>query len=271
MPKVNTVKIDNGESDEYNSTNQSPRKLNDSSGLSKKKSGNISRKASSFIYKISKNDKKGVSFVNKKGEYIIGDEDASKITFRDFLNCPLEYHTNVMGTVLFILGSAFFLYPPLYISGCVTFAIACALCLYSNFIGAINKEQRKKNEYYGFILYIIGCAIFILGSIYSCFENDIYSIITFIIGSLFFLWGSIMFLFSIKFTQIKNVDINILVVFFSNFIGGILFTVGSVFFFYPQLYDAACYLFIIGSIIFTLAVYFDYIIYINNNFTLDIV
>lgn len=231
MPKVNTVKIDNGESDEYNSTNQSPRKLNDSSGLSKKKSGNISRKASSFIYKISKNYKKGVSFVNKKGEYIIGDEDASKITFRDFLNCPLEYHTNVMGTVLFILGSAFFLYPPLYISGCVTFAIACALCLYSNFIGAINKEQRKKNEYYGFILYIIGCAIFILGSIYSCFENDIYSIITFIIGSLFFLWGSIMFLFSIKFTQIKNVDINILVVFFSNFIGGILFTVGSVFFF----------------------------------------
>ncbi|SPJ12752.1 conserved Plasmodium membrane protein, unknown function [Plasmodium sp. DRC-Itaito] len=270
MQKVNTVKIDNGESDEYNSTNESPRKLNDSAGLSKKKSGNVSRKASSFIYKISKNDKNGVSFVNKKGEYITADEDTSKITFREFLNCPLEYHTNIMGTILFILGSAFFLYPPLYISGCITFAVACALCLYSNYI-IINKEQRNNNEFYGFLFYIIGCIVFLLGSIYSCFENDSYAIITFIIGSLFFLFGSIMFLFSIKFCEIKNIDINVLVVFFSNFIGGILFTVGSVFFFYPELYDTACYFFIIGSIIFTLGLYFDYIIYINNNFTSDIV
>ncbi|SOV83165.1 conserved Plasmodium membrane protein, unknown function [Plasmodium sp. gorilla clade G3] len=271
MQKVNTVKIENGESDEYNSTNESPRKLNDSSGLSKKKSGNTSRKASSFFYKISKDNKKGVSFVNKKGEYIIEDNDTSKITFREILNCPLEYHTNIMGTILFIFGSTFFLYQPLYIYGCITFAIACALCLYSNFIGAINKEQRKNNEFYGFFFYIIGCIVFLLGSIYSCFENDSYSIISFIIGSLFFLLGSIMFLFSIKFCQIKNIDINIVVVFFSNFIGGILFTVGSVFFFYPELYDTACYFFIIGSIIFTLGVYFDYIIYINNNITLDIV
>ncbi|KYN95971.1 putative membrane protein [Plasmodium gaboni] len=271
MQKVHTVKSDNGESDDYNSTNETPRKLNNSTGLSKKNSGIISRKASSFIYRITKNDKKRGSFASKKGEYIKEDEDKPKITFRKLLSCPLEYHTNLMGTNLFIFGSAFFLYQPLYISGCVIFAIACALCLYSNLIGAINKEQSKNNEYYGFVHYIIGCVVFLLGSIYSCFENDSYAIISFIIGSLFFLLGAIMFLFSIKFSQIKSIDINILVVFFSNFIGGILFTVGSVFFFYTELYDTACYLFIIGSVIFTLAVYFDYIIYINNNFTLDIV
>ncbi|CRH03776.1 conserved Plasmodium protein, unknown function [Plasmodium relictum] len=234
--------------------------------------GTILKKEDSFTLKKSNSEnfkaltkKKSLSFdKSKKLQKKVS--NMPKITMVNFFKCPLAYHTNFLGTILFIIGSVFFIFSNLYISGCLIFALACLLCLYSNVIGATNIRLKRKNEFLGFIFYTIGCLIFTVGSIYSCFKDDYYAVGSFIIGSLFFLIGAIFFFFSIKIRKINLVNYKILTVFVSNFIGGVLFTVGSIFFLYSHLYIEACFLFIIGSVLFTLATWLDYIIYINDTF-----
>ncbi|GAW82861.1 hypothetical protein, conserved [Plasmodium gonderi] len=185
------------------------------------------------------------------------------IKITDIFKCPLEFHTNFISMILFIIGSAFFLYPKLYVAGCIIFCLACVMCVYSNLIGAINIGREKKREYCGYVCYIIGCIVFIIGSIYCCFKDDYFSVMTFIIGSIFFLIGAILFIITLDFYKIKSVDYKVLIVYISNLIGGLLFTIASILFFYPTFYNQACYMYIVGSSIFTLATWFDYIIYIN--------
>ncbi|CRG95879.1 conserved Plasmodium protein, unknown function [Plasmodium gallinaceum] len=240
------------------------RKGNSQVGTFLKKEDNSALKNSPQIYNDSKKKKSPSSNKSKKlhKKY----ENISKIKMENFLKCPMAYHTNFLGTILFVIGSVFFLFSNLYIYGCLIFAFACVLCFYSNLVGATNIKLKRKNEFYGFICYIIGCLIFIIGSIYSCFKDDYYAVGSFIIGSLFFLIGAFLFFFTINLKKIKCVNYKILIVFISNFIGGVLFTVGSIFFLYSNLYIEACYCFIIGSVLFTLATWFDYIIYINDTF-----
>lgn len=200
-----------------------------------------------------------------KIEKTVSSKVKSKYTIRNFLQCPLIYHTNFIGTFLFIIGSVFFIYPLLVVSGCILFTIACVCCLYSNFIGAKNLCKERNCEFWGFFLYAIGCIIFIGGSIYSCFVEDVYAITSFIVGSAFFFLGAIAFLFSLDIKQLSSIDYKIIIVFASNFTGGALFTWGSVCFLYEDLYLVGCSLFVVGSVLFTIATFFDYIIYIKDH------
>ncbi|SBT45173.1 hypothetical protein POVWA2_049390 [Plasmodium ovale wallikeri] len=160
-------------------------------------------------------------FMGNKGSFIKNGKvekikkkhkDEKKIKIIDIINCPLDLHTNFISMILFIIGSTFFLFPKLYVSGCIIFAIACALCLYSNLIGVIRTNEEKKIEYYGYICYVIGCVVFIVGSIYCCFKDDYFAVLTFIIGSFYFLVGALFFIYAIDFNNIKNVNWKIIVV-----------------------------------------------------------
>ncbi|KAI4835652.1 hypothetical protein MKS88_004865 [Plasmodium brasilianum] len=189
-----------------------------------------------------------------------------KVTTKDIVNCPKEYHANFISMFLFIIGSAFFRFPILYVAGCIIFAIASAMCLYSNLISAMYVKNKKKKEFYGFLCYIAGCAIFILGSVYCCFKDDYFAVITFILGSFYFLVGAIFFLYNFNLRNIKGVKYQIVIVYMSNLFGGLIFTVASIMFFYEHLYNYACYLYVGGSILFTLGTWFDYIIHVRNTF-----
>ncbi|CXI17881.1 conserved Plasmodium protein, unknown function [Plasmodium berghei] len=188
-----------------------------------------------------------------------------EICLMDFINCPLCYHTNFISMVLFIIGSTFFIFNLLYISGCIIFAIASSMCLYSNIIGAYTIGANNKKEFYGYINYTLGCLIFAIGSIYCCFKDDSLSVKLFIFGSSSFLIGALCFIYGIDYRQIKSIDWKVLFVYIVNLLGSVLFTIASFLFFYPQFYNYACYLYIEGSILFTLGTWFDYIIYINSN------
>ncbi|SCM19413.1 conserved Plasmodium protein, unknown function [Plasmodium chabaudi chabaudi] len=191
-----------------------------------------------------------------------------EIHLMDFINCPLCYHTNFISMALFIVGSTFFIFKPLYVTGCIIFAIASAMCFYSNVMGAYTTGSENKKEFYGYINYSLGCLIFVIGSIYSCFKDDPLSVKLFVLGSTAFLVGSLCFVYGISYRQIKRIDWKVLLVYIVNILGSILFTIASFLYFYPQFYNYASYLYIEGSILFTLGTWFDYIIYINNNINL---
>ncbi|CAD2087972.1 conserved Plasmodium protein, unknown function [Plasmodium vinckei brucechwatti] len=191
-----------------------------------------------------------------------------EIRLTDFINCPLCYHTNFISMVLFIVGSTFFIFDLLYVTGCIIFAIASAMCLYSNVIGAHTIGSENKKEFYGYINYSLGCFVFVIGSIYSCFKDDALSVKLFIFGSTAFLVGSLCFVYRVSYRQIKSMDWKVLLVYIANIIGSILFTIASFLYFYPEFYNYACYLYIEGSILFTLGTWFDYLIYINSNIIL---
>ncbi|CAA9986881.1 conserved Plasmodium protein, unknown function [Plasmodium knowlesi strain H] len=187
----------------------------------------------------------------------------NNVKITDILNCPWEFHTNFVSMVLFIIGSTFFLYPKLYVAGCIIFAIACVMCVYSNVIGAMNVGREKKNEYIGYLCYVIGCVVFIIGSIYCCFKEDYFAIMTFVVGSIFFLVGAAFFIIAMDFNNIKSVDYKVFIVYVSNLVGGLLFTIASILFFYDSWYNSACYMYVAGSSLFTLATWYDYIIYVT--------
>ncbi|SBS96817.1 conserved Plasmodium protein, unknown function [Plasmodium malariae] len=70
-----------------------------------------------------------------------------KVTTKDIVNCPKEYHANFISMFLFIIGSAFFRFPILYVAGCIIFAIASAMCLYSNLISAIRFPEHSLDAF----------------------------------------------------------------------------------------------------------------------------
>ncbi|EAA19966.1 hypothetical protein [Plasmodium yoelii yoelii] len=136
-----------------------------------------------------------------------------EICLTDFINCPLCYHTNFISMVLFIVGSTFFIFNLLYVSGCIIFAIASAMCFYSNIVGAYTIGSNNKKEFYGYINYTLGCLLFVIGSIYCCFKDDSLSVKLFIFGSSFFLIGALCFMYGITYRQIKNMDWRLLFVY----------------------------------------------------------
>ncbi|ANQ06358.1 Uncharacterized protein PCOAH_00007600 [Plasmodium coatneyi] len=83
------------------------------------------------------------------------------------------------------------------------------------------------------------------------------------VSSIFFLIGAAFFIIAIDFGKIKSVDYKVFIVYVSNLIGGLLFTIASILFFYPTWYNSACYMYVTGSSLFTLATWFDYINYVT--------
>ncbi|SBS87132.1 conserved Plasmodium protein, unknown function [Plasmodium ovale] len=264
MYKLKSVISRSEECDDCNSTRES-RMLDIEEGVELKNKNDSLEKISTSSCNFFMGNKDSFIRNGKMEKIKKKHKEEKKIKIIDIINCPLDLHTNFISMILFIIGSTFFLFPKLYVSGCIIFAIACALCLYSNLIGVIRTNEEKKIEYYGYICYVIGCVVFIVGSIYCCFKDDYFAVLTFIIGSFYFLVGALFFIYAIDFNNIKNVNWKIIVVYISNFVGGLLFTIASIMFFYQELYNVACFLYIQGSVLFTLATWLDYLNYLNNS------
>lgn len=211
----------------------------------------------SVVSKIHKTE----SYTSKEEKREHSEVKKPPLFFR-ILKCPLNYHANFIGTVLFIIGSYFFYHNSLVKIGCGIFASACVLLLYANIVAAIS-SRKQYIDFFGFMCYNVGSIVFIFASIYAIFSTHISVVISFIVGSLFYLIGAVGFFFSINIRRIKPSQEKLIYVFATNFFGGVLFTVGSVMFIEDSLYDAGVTSYVIGSVFFTTATFCDYIIYLD--------
>ncbi|EUD66508.1 hypothetical protein C922_03142 [Plasmodium inui San Antonio 1] len=261
MYELKSVRSDREEYDGFSTTE---------SGRMDIEEGNIAKKE--FIY-AKKNKTKSLGFFTHSESSFPGNgkmasdkhnqtKAKNNIKIADILKCPWEYHINFVTMISFIIGSIFFLYPKLTVAGCIIFAIACVMCMYCNLISALNAGVEQEKEYRGHICYAIGCILFTFGSVYSTFKDDYFGITNFVVGSIFFLIGAVYFINTMDFDKIKSVDYKVLIVYVSNLIGGFLFTLASLLFYFPGWYSPACYMYIVGSSLFTLATWFDYLIYL---------
>lgn len=191
-----------------------------------------------------------------------------KVKLIDILKCPLAYHTNFVGTIGFIIGCCFFYVERLTDAGYWIFVAACALLIYSNTFSAIVHQDNYK-EFGGFLFYNTGSSIFLVGSIFGIYLNETWSIIYFITGSILYLIGSLFFLSSIDVKKIKLVYKLVLFVFIANCVGGLLFTIASFMFLKKSLLIPGIHLYVVGSILFTLATFSDYFIYLNHHLVVD--